>query len=111
MSPASGEEGDIVWTEFRIKTNLYFEILENRLGDLEGFLVKRGYNSAFVDKQYNRVRRQDRSALFIQKNKQGNNNDRICLVVDYYLALQSLYAILEELQSVGIVSSEFSVSN
>ena len=84
----------------RIKRICYSdETFESRLGELKGFLVKRGYNSELVENQFDRVRLLDRSILFNQDRGQirRDNNRSIC-VIDYHPTLRELYGIFRELQ-------------
>ena len=69
---------------------------EKRLGELKGFLVKRGYCSDYVDNQFDRVREVNRNSLFKRKQEAEHSN-RNCFVVDYHLALRALYDIFREL--------------
>ena len=66
-----------------------------KLRELKGFLVKRGYN--FVDDQFGRVRKVDRNNLLMRKEGVKNRN-RNCFVIDYHPALNALYNIFRELQ-------------
>jgi hypothetical protein len=60
---------------------------EEKLRELKGFLVKRGYNSDFVDDQFGRVREVDRNNLLMRKEGVKNIN-RNCFVIDYHPALR-----------------------
>ena len=76
------------------------EGFERRLDDLRGFLVNRGYDKEFVEKQFGRAREVDRLTLLFNtegKKEQGNG---VNLVIDYHPALRCLYGIFRELQSV-----------
>jgi hypothetical protein len=55
---------------------------EEKLRELKGVLVKRGYNADFVDDQFGRVREVDRNNLLMRKEgvKKSNRN---CFVIDY----------------------------
>ena len=45
-----------------------WETFERQLSDLRGFLVRKGYNSDFVESQFSRLRSLNRSMLFNQGN-------------------------------------------
>ena len=54
---------------------------QNRLQELKGFFVKRGYNSEFVEGQFDRVRILDRSALFNQESRRiRRKNNKVLLL-------------------------------
>jgi hypothetical protein len=55
---------------------------EEKLRELKVFLVKRGYNSDFVDDQFGRVRKVDRNNLLMWREGVKNSN-RNCFVIDY----------------------------
>ena len=81
-------------------------VFEETLGELKGFLVKRGYCSNYVDNQFERVRGVNRNSLL--KRKDGNeNSNRNCFVVDYNPALRVLYEIFRELQGIVGWSERF----
>ena len=76
------------------------EGFERRWDDLRGFLVNRGYDKEFVEKQFGRAREVDRLTLLFNtegKKEQGNG---VNLVIDYHPALTCLSGIFKELQSV-----------
>ena len=84
------------------------EGFERRLDDLRGFLVNRGYDKEFVEKQFGRAREVDRLTLLFStegKKEQGNG---VNLVIDYHPALRCLYGIFRELQSVVNWSDDLS---
>ena len=81
-------------------------VFEDKLGELKGFLVKRGYCSDYVDNQFERVRGVNRNSLL--KRKEGiENSNRNCFAVDYHPALRVVYDIFRELQGVVGESERF----
>ena len=55
-------------------------VFEEKLGELKGFLVKRGYCSDYVDNQFERVRGVNRNSLL--KRKEGfENSNKNCFVL------------------------------
>ena len=93
----------------RIKRVCYSDkTFESRLGELKGFLVKRGYNSEFVENQFDRVRLFDRSILFNQdRGRIRRDNNRGTFVIDYHPALREHYGIFRELQIIVGLSGVF----
>jgi hypothetical protein len=75
---------------------------------LKAFLVKRGYNSEFVESQYKRVRFLDRSTLFKRESEQTRReNNKSTFIIDYHPALREIYGIFRELQNIVGLSSKF----
>jgi hypothetical protein len=75
---------------------------------LKGFLVKRGYNSEFVESQVKRVRLLDRSALFKRESEQiRRENNKSTFIIDYHPALREIYGIFREFQNIVGLSSKF----
>ena len=80
------------------------EILEGRLDDLKGFLMERGYDPGFIEKQFNRVRNHDRKT--VSERCKGRDN-RVCFVIDFHPAFSSLNGTLQKMQSIVEMSSDF----
>ena len=79
-----------------------------QIRELKGFLVKKGYNSEFVENQFDRVRLLDRSILFNQdRGRIRRDNNRSTFVIDYHPALRELYGIFRELQIIVGLSGDF----
>jgi hypothetical protein len=73
------------------------KVFESRLQELKGFLVKRGYNSEFVESQFKRVRFLDRSALFKRGSEQTRReNNESTFIIDYHPALREIYGIFRD---------------
>jgi hypothetical protein len=71
-------------------------------------LIKRGYNSEFVESQFNRVRILDRSALFKRESEQiRRENNKSTFIIDDYPTLRELYGIFRELQNIVGLSGNF----
>ena len=84
------------------------KVFESRLQELKGFLVKRGYNSEFVESQFKRVRFLDRSALFKRGSEQTRReSNKSTFIIDYHPALREIYGIFRELQNIVGLSSKF----
>ena len=81
------------------------ETLKSRLDDLRGFLMERGYDQSFIDKQFVRVRNCNHAVMQGQQAKK--KEDRICLVLDFHPALKELFGILHELHSIVGLSENF----
>ena len=79
--------------------------MKSRLDDLKGFLIKRGYDQSFIDKQFVRVRNCNHAVMQGQQAKK--KEDRICLVLDFHPALKELFGILHELHSIVGLSENF----
>ena len=69
------------------------EGFERRLDDLRGFLVNRGYDKEFVEKQFGRAREADRSSLLFNKEGKKEQDNGVNLVIDYHPALRCLYGM------------------
>ena len=80
--------------------------LKKRLQELKGYLVKRGYDSGFVESQFSRVKGIGRTSLFTCKER-SETKSRNCFVVDYHPALSALYGIFRELQQIVGLSDSF----
>jgi hypothetical protein len=84
------------------------KVFESRLQELKGFLVKRCYNSEFVESQFKRVRILDRSSLFKRESEQiRRENNKSTFIIDYHQALRELYGIFRELQNIVGLSGKF----
>ena len=59
--------------------------LRKRLQELKGYLVKRGYDSGFVESQFGRVKGISRTRLFTRKES-PETKSRNSFVVDYHPA-------------------------
>ena len=68
------------------------ETLKSRLDDLKGFLMERGYDQSFIDKQFVRVRNCNHAVMQGQQAKK--KEERICLVLDFHPELKELFGIL-----------------
>lgn len=80
--------------------------LRERLEDLKGFLVKRGYRGDFVENQFSRMKNIKRVDLLERKQRSevGNKNT---FVIDYHPGLQDLHGIFMELQQIVGWSDSF----
>lgn len=80
--------------------------LRERLGDLKGFLVKRGYKEDFVENQFSRTNNLRRVDL-LERKKRAEVGNKNSFVIDYHPALQDLYGIFKELQQIVGWSGSF----
>ena len=71
---------------------------EERVQDLCGFLVERGYGRNFVEQQVDRARRIPRNEALRENPKKDNN--RIPFTVTYHPGLPNIGGLLRELQPV-----------
>ena len=78
---------------------------ENRLGNLENFLLDRGYNRGEIEGQFGRVRGLDRSTLF-DRNQKHQDDLRIPLVLTFHLVFHKVYEILQNCLNALFVDNE-----
>ena len=78
---------------------------ENRLGNLENFLLDRGYNRGEIEGQFGRVRGLDRSTLF-DRNQKHQDDTRIPLVLTFHPAFHKVYEILQKCLNALFVDNE-----
>ena len=106
------QEGNTIYcshASLEVKTHLYIDEnnLKKRLAGVKGgYLVKRGYDSDFIESQFSRVKGISRTSLFTRKESSETKN-RNCFVVDYHPALSALYGIFRELQQIVGLSDSF----
>ena len=79
--------------------------LQNRLGNLENFLLDRGYNRGEIEGQFGRVRGLDRSTLF-DRNQKHQDDTRIPLVLTFHPAFHKVYEIFRNCLNALFVDNE-----
>ena len=74
------------------------EVLDNRLNELHGYLLKRGFRERNVYSQFVRARGKSRESLLVQGRGQKRMDlDRIPLVMNFYPALSWVGKIVDSL--------------
>ena len=63
-----------------------------------------GYDPGFIEKNFNRVRNHHRKTM---SDRVKGRDNRVCLVLDFHPALGSLNGILQEMQGIVEMSSDF----
>ena len=73
------------------------EIFEERMGELRGYLIKRGFKINEVNKQLQRARDVDRDSLFQRNSRRDVSNERVTLVLDFHPALSRIGRVIRNL--------------
>ena len=73
------------------------EIFEERLKELRGHFIKRGFESKVVDSQISKARTKSRESLLCQdtRNRKSSGKDRMPLVIDFHPALSGISKIID----------------
>ena len=76
------------------------QVHDERIKEIKGFLVKRGFRASFVEQQVERTRNKSREDLvYNQKNPFCQKKmDRIPIILDYHPALLDLHTVFRGLQ-------------
>ena len=78
---------------------------EKRLGNLENFLLDRGYNRGEIQGQFDRARGLDRNTL-LDRNQKNRDDTKIPLVLTYHPAFHRVYGILQTCLNALFVDTE-----